>query len=77
MAADSNLKLKPTASVAAWPFGYIAGQLYLSQFSGRPTLGPWPFLISLAVTMGIAGMAVGWRAAGASAKSPAVILRCE
>lgn len=65
------------ASIAAWPIGYIAGQLYLSQFAGHPHLGPWPFLISLAVIMGVAWLAVGWRVALASAKSPADILRHE
>jgi putative ABC transport system permease protein len=63
------------ASLAAWPLGYIAGRIYLSLFIGHATLGPWPFVISLAATMGIAWLAVGWRIAAASAKSPADILR--
>ena len=65
------------ASVAAWPLGYIAGQAYLTLFPGHATLDPWPFVISLAVTTGVAWLAVGWRIASASAKSPAEVLRYE
>jgi len=65
------------ASLAAWPLGYIAGQAYLTLFPGHATLDPWPFVISLAVTTGVAWLAVGWRIASASAKSPAEVLRYE
>lgn len=65
------------ASLAAWPLGYLAGQTYLTLFTSHTTLGLWPFVISLAVTMGVAWLAVGWRIAAASAKSPAEILRYE
>lgn len=65
------------ASLCAWPLGYVAGKIYLSLFIGHASLGPWPFLISLAATMGVAWLAVGWRVAAAAAKSPADILRYE
>ena len=65
------------ASLVAWPLGYLAGQTYLTLFPGHAALGPWPFLVSLAVTMGVAWLTVGWRIAAASAKSPAEVLRYE
>jgi len=65
------------ASLAAWPLGYVGGRIYLSLFTGRITLGPWPFIASLAATLGVAWLAVGWRVASASVKSPAEILRYE
>jgi len=65
------------ASLASWPLAYIAGQIYLSMFTGHAALGPWPFVISLAATIAIAWLAVGWRIAVASAKSPAAVLRYE
>ena len=65
------------ASLAAWPLGYAAGKIYLSLFLVHVALGPWPFVISLAATMGVAWLAVGWRIAVASVKSPAEILRHE
>jgi len=65
------------AALAAWPLGYAGGQIYLSLFIGRITLGPWPFVASLAATLGVAWLAVGWRIASASVKSPAEVLRYE
>ncbi|HMA49729.1 MAG TPA: FtsX-like permease family protein, partial [Magnetospirillaceae bacterium] len=65
------------ASLAAWPLGYAAGRIYLSLFTGHITLGPWPFIASLAATLAVAWVAVGWRIAAASAKSPAEVLRYE
>ena len=57
------------ASLAACPLAYIAGRTYLSLFTGHATIGPWPFVISLSVTMGVAWLAVGWRIA--AVKAPA------
>lgn len=65
------------ASLCAWPLGYAAGRTYLSLFLAHDSLGPWPFVISLAVIMGVALLAVGWRVATASSRSPAQILRYE
>ena len=65
------------ASLAAWPLAYIAGRVYLTLFRGHVTIGPWPFMISLAVTTGASSLAVGWRIASASVKSPAEVLRHE
>jgi putative ABC transport system permease protein len=65
------------AAIAAWPLGYVAGQFYLSLFTDRTPLGPWPFVASLVVTLGVAWATVGWRVARASAKSPADVLRYE
>lgn len=65
------------ASLAACPLAYIAGRFYLALFTGHTTIGLWPFVISLAVTMGVSWLAVGWRIASASVKSPAEVLRYE
>ena len=65
------------AAIASWPLAYIAGQIYLTLFTRRITLGPWPFIASLAATLAVAWLAVGWRIASASVKSPAEVMRYE
>lgn len=65
------------AAIVSWPLAYIAGQIYLTLFTRRIALGPWPFAVSLAATLAVAWLAVGWRIASASVKSPAEVLRYE
>ena len=65
------------ASLVAWPLAYVAGRMYLSLFPGHTTISPWPFVISLVLTMGVGWLAVGWRIALASSRSPAEVLRYE
>jgi len=65
------------ASIASWPLAYFAGQTYLTLFTRRMALDPWLFIASLVATLAVAWLAVGWRIAAASSKSPAEILRHE
>jgi putative ABC transport system permease protein len=65
------------ASVAAWPVAYGAAQAYLSLFIKRESLSVSPFLISLAVTAGVAVLAVGLQTLRAARANPANILRYE
>src|SRR5262249_2258609 len=46
------------ANVIAWAGGYFAARVYLNQFSESIALTPWPFLLSLAITLAIACLAV-------------------
>lgn len=65
------------ANLIAWPAAYLAAQTYLGAFGERISLTPAPFLLSLAVTLGIAWLAVGgpsWRAARVK---PAAVLKYE
>jgi putative ABC transport system permease protein len=65
------------ANVIAWPFAYIAGRAYLDVFIDPVALTPWPFIVSLIVSLAIAWLAVGgqtWRAANAA---PARVMRQE
>jgi putative ABC transport system permease protein len=65
------------ANLIAWPFAFSAGQLYFNLFTQRATMTPWPFLISLAITLGIAWMAVGAQAIRAAAVKPANVLHAD
>ena len=31
------------ANLIAWPFAFLAGQLYFNLFTQRATMTPWPF----------------------------------
>ena len=65
------------ANLIAWPLGYFAGQAYLSVFIQRITLTPAPFILSLAITILIAWVAVGSQAFRAARVNPANVLRFE
>src|SRR5690606_10264974 len=42
------------ANVLAWPLAFVAGRLYLELFVQRTPLSPWPFVLSLAITVAVA-----------------------
>ncbi|MFL6606284.1 MAG: ABC transporter permease [Steroidobacteraceae bacterium] len=65
------------ANVLAWPFAFFAGQLYLNLFTQRAALSPWPFAISLLITLAIAWLAVGTQAYRAAAVRPASVLHLD
>lgn len=65
------------ANVIAWPFAFFAGRLYLNLFTQRATLTPWPFLVSLAITLGIAWLAVSAQAFRAASVKPANVLHLD
>jgi putative ABC transport system permease protein len=64
-------------SLIAWPLTFVTMQLYLSLFAHRIAITVWPFLLSLAVTLGIACMAVMAQAIKAARMNPAMVLRHE
>ena len=65
------------ANVIAWPFAFFAGRIYLNQFVQQSELSPWPFLLSLLITLGIAWAAVGVQALRAASVKPANVLYTE
>lgn len=65
------------ATIASWPFAYLVTQTYLSLFVRHVALSGWPFLISLAVALAVAGAAVGLQTLRAARRHPAEILRHE
>jgi putative ABC transport system permease protein len=64
-------------SLIAWPLTFVTMQLYLGLFPHRIAISVWPFLLSLAVTLGIACMAVMAQAVNAARMNPATVLRYE
>ena len=65
------------ANVIAWPAGYIAARLYLNQFSHSIDITPWPFALSVAITIAIAWLAVVGQTVRAARTTPAEVLRNE
>ncbi|HTL87544.1 MAG TPA: ABC transporter permease [Acidimicrobiia bacterium] len=65
------------ANLVAWPAGYFAARAYLNQFSGSIPLTPWPFVLSLAITLAIAWLAVVGQTLRAARTTPAEVLRNE
>ena len=65
------------ANLIAWPFAFFAGQLYLNLFTHRAELTLWPFVISLVITLAIAGLSVGAQALRAAAVKPASVLHLD
>ncbi|HUL82681.1 MAG TPA: ABC transporter permease [Gammaproteobacteria bacterium] len=65
------------ANVVAWPLGYIAARAYLDTFQAPIQLTPWPFALSLAITLAIAWLAVGSQTLRAARARPAEVLRYE
>jgi putative ABC transport system permease protein len=65
------------ANIIAWPFAYLAGQLYFNLFTQRAPLTPEPFVVSLAVTLLIAWLAVGAQALRAATVKPASVLHMD
>ncbi|HUL83142.1 MAG TPA: FtsX-like permease family protein [Gammaproteobacteria bacterium] len=65
------------ANVIAWPAGYFAARKYLSQFAQSIPITPWPFLLSVAITIAIAWLAVVGQTLRAARTTPAEVLRNE
>ena len=65
------------ANVIAWPAGYLAGRMYLNQFSGSVSLTAWPFVLSVVITLAIACLAVLGQTLRAARTTPAEVLRNE
>lgn len=65
------------ANLVAWPFAYIAVSAYLNVFIDPIRLTPAPFVGALAVTVLVAGIAVGAQTLAAARTIPARVLRQE
>jgi putative ABC transport system permease protein len=65
------------ANLIAWPAGYFAARAYLNQFAEPIRIEPWPFVLSLLVTLAIACVAVAGQTLRAAATKPAEALRHE
>jgi putative ABC transport system permease protein len=65
------------ANVLAWPFAFFAGRIYFNLFTQRAALSPWPFALSLVITLAVAWLAVGAQALRAAAVKPASVLRLD
>jgi putative ABC transport system permease protein len=65
------------ANLVAWPLAYLAGRVYFSLFTERAAISPWPFVLGLLITLGVAWAAVGGHALLAARLKPARVLRFE
>jgi putative ABC transport system permease protein len=65
------------ANLIAWPLAYAGMSAFIQLFAHQAGLGVTPFLITLALTVGIACAAVSWQASKAARLNPANILRYE
>jgi len=65
------------ANVIAWPAGYVAARQYLNQFAQSIPMTPWPFVLSVAITIAIAWLAVFGQTLRAARTTPAEVLRNE
>jgi len=63
------------ANLVAWPAGYFAARAYLNQFSQSIPLTPWPFVLSVLITLGTACLAVLGQTVRAARTTPAEVLR--
>jgi putative ABC transport system permease protein len=65
------------ANIVAWPLAFLAMQLYLSIFMQRVGLSWTPFILSLAIALAVAWLAVIVQASRAARLNPATVLRYE
>jgi putative ABC transport system permease protein len=65
------------ANVIAWPFAFYMGRLYYSMFTHHADMSPWPFVLSVAITMAVAWLAVGAQALRAASVKPALVLHAD
>ena len=65
------------ANLIAWPFALFLGRLYYSMFTHHADISPWPFVLSLAITLAVAWLAVGAQALRAASVQPARVLHAE
>jgi len=65
------------ANLVAWPFAFFLGRLYYSMFTHHAGFSAWPFVLSLAITVAVAWLAVGAQALRAASVKPAVVLHAE
>jgi hypothetical protein len=65
------------ANVVVWPLAYVAASKYLETFQAPIAVTLLPFMLSLAITLAIAWLAVGAQTFNAARARPADVLRYE
>jgi putative ABC transport system permease protein len=65
------------ANLAVWPLAYLVMRAYLGIFAHSSGIAAGPFLLTLAITLAIAWIAVGGQAIRAARLKPATVLRYE
>jgi putative ABC transport system permease protein len=65
------------ANVVAWPFAYVAAQIYSRQFTEQIPISVVPFVLTLFVGLGIAWSVILRQAVRAARMNPAMVLRHE
>jgi len=65
------------ANVIAWPFAFFLGRLYYNMFTHHADISLQPFVLSLAITVAVAWLAVGAQALRAASVKPALVLHAE
>ena len=65
------------ANLVVWPLAYLAARKYLDAFQAPIAVTPLPFVLSLAITLAIAWLAVGTQTLHAARARPADVLRYE
>jgi putative ABC transport system permease protein len=65
------------ANLIAWPFAFFLGRLYYTMFTHHAEVSPWPFALSLVITLAVAWLAVGAQALRAASVKPALVLRAD
>lgn len=65
------------ANLIAWPFAFFLGRLYYNMFTHHADISPRPFVLSLAITVAVAWLAVGAQALRAASVKPALVLHAE
>jgi putative ABC transport system permease protein len=65
------------ANLVVWPLAYLAARKYLEAFQAPIAVTPLPFVLSLAITLAIAWLAVGTQTLHAARTRPADVLRYE
>jgi putative ABC transport system permease protein len=63
------------ANLVAWPLAYFGARAYLMRFLDPIALTPWPFALSLAITVVVAIVAVLVQTLRAASTRPADVLR--
>ncbi len=64
-------------NLVAWPLAYSLSRIYSALWLEPAPLTAWPYLLSLALTLGLAWLGFGGQALGAARLHPARVLRFE
>ncbi|MET0660474.1 MAG: ABC transporter permease [Steroidobacteraceae bacterium] len=65
------------ANLIAWPFAWFVAQQYIDRFTQQSEMTIWPFVLSLAITVGVASASVAYQALRAATVKPANVLYAE